>query len=37
MSIEDMFTMKTDPIHEWVKEVTKRAELELGLFHTNQK
>ena len=32
MSIEDMFTMKTDPIHEWVKEVTKRAELELAYF-----
>ena len=32
MNIEDMFTMETDPINKWVKDVVKRAELELAYF-----
>lgn len=27
MNVEDMFTLNTDPISEYVKGVTKRAEL----------
>lgn len=32
MTIEDMFTMETDPINKWVKDVVKRGELELAYF-----
>lgn len=32
MNIEDIFTLNTDPISEYVKGVTKRAELELAYF-----
>ena len=32
MNVEDMFRIERDPINEWVKEVTKRAELELAYF-----
>ena len=32
MNIEDMFTIKTNPVLDWVKEVDKIAELELMYF-----
>lgn len=32
MNVEDMFTLNTDPINQFVKNVTKRAELELAYF-----
>lgn len=32
MNVEDIFTLNTDPINQFVKNVTKRAELELAYF-----
>lgn len=32
MKVEDIFTLNTDPINQFAKSVTKRAELELAYF-----
>ena len=32
MNIEDMFTMETDPINKWIKDVAKRTEMDLAYF-----